>query len=69
MGVVAHCLFSPAGRRAEQSEAMRGWCGIFSSNGFASLIRRCAPPSPRWGEEGGRPYTAGTSNTSPARNA
>ena len=57
----ASSLFSPAGRSAER---MRGDEGGFRGAGAkvrwpsAPLIRRFTPPSPRWGEEGGRrgPY-------------
>jgi hypothetical protein len=69
MGVVAYCLFSPA----EKCRAERGDEGVvrhIQQQWLRPLIRRCAPPSPRrWGEEGGRPYTSGTSNTSPALSA
>jgi cytochrome c-type biogenesis protein CcmH len=57
MKASATSFFSPSGRSAERCEAMRGLRHILRALcGFAPLIRRCAPPSRRWGEEtrGGR---------------
>ena len=48
--ILACCLFSPAGRSAERSEAMRGLSPQLRSSRLP-LIRPFGPPSPRWGEE------------------
>ena len=53
-GVLSKNLFSPAGRSAEHSEAMRGSYGNMPRS-WLPLIRPCGPPSPRWGEEEARP--------------